>query len=82
MVGKGRAKKHVPSVANIICNPSCINAPRKCKKGQSQWVWKPPTSGQLKVNLDSFFLGFVDSHVQQRKEISFLPKKIKVNCIK
>lgn len=47
----------VPSVADLMCSPGDIKVPMRIKRSSRPWVWTPPTSGQIKVNLDGSFLG-------------------------
>lgn len=44
-------------IADLIRNLRYIEKPRKPRKIESRWIWKPPTSGQIKVNVDESFLG-------------------------
>lgn len=50
--------EQVSSVVDIIQNQGYIEVPRKPRKAKNRWVWKPPTFGQIKMNMDGSFLGF------------------------
>lgn len=53
--------EHVPSVADLIRIPGCVEVPRKLMKIKRQWEWKPPSSSQIKVNVNGSCFGISGS---------------------
>lgn len=48
-------------VVDLIRSLGCMEVLRKKVKSKSRWVWKPPASGLVKVNVDGSFLGTTGS---------------------
>lgn len=49
--------EHIPLVVDIIHCPKSIEEPRRHKKKTCHWVWTLSAAGQVKVNMDNYFLG-------------------------
>lgn len=54
---KAKWGKLVPSVIDIIHSPENVELPRKPKKRKGNWVWTPPVSSYIKINVDGSYLG-------------------------
>lgn len=48
--------KHVPSMVDIIWNPSSVEVARDQQKRKQHWVWSPSVPGFIKVNIDGSLL--------------------------
>lgn len=44
-------------MSDIIRSPGSVKVPRKNKKRKGKWVWTPPASGQIKVNVNDSYFG-------------------------
>lgn len=58
---KAKWDEKVPHVMGLIRDLGCVEVPRKLLKIKNRGVWKPPTSGQIKVNIDGSFLDIAGS---------------------